>query len=256
MNERENSSLQTNNIDNELFVKPFKTTKTKVKSRPTHDDHTVPKHPFRAILSGASGSGKTNLLLHLLKSKSLYGAFFDIIFIISPTAGKLDDSYEALKKTSKKINIINDLNPDTIEKIMSTNKKIILEKQVHKAPKILIVYDDVIADVKFMNTKSFLHSFVASRHYNASVIICTQKFNAVPRTCRIQANAVFYFKGGNAERLTLAEEFAPPGYSKKEMIEIIDTATDKPYSFLFINHQAKRGHQIREGLHTILELTK
>ena len=118
MNERENSSLQTNNIDNELFVKPFKTTKTKVKSRPTHDDHTVPKHPFRAILSGASGSGKTNLLLHLLKSKSLYGAFFDIIFIISPTAGKLDDSYEALKKTSKKINIINDLNPDTMYMMM------------------------------------------------------------------------------------------------------------------------------------------
>jgi hypothetical protein len=239
---------------NPLVVEVLPTKKSKVKSRSSHDAHIVPKHPFRAILSGASGSGKTFLLLHLLRRIELYKNFFDVIFVISPTAGKLDDSYQALG--GKKVKIVNDLDPDIIESIMTANKKIILEKGVHKAPKILIVYDDVISHKKFMNSKSFTHSFIASRHYNASVIIATQKFNAIPKTCRVQANAIFYFKGTNTERLTLADDFAPAGYSNREMEEIIDEATHKPYSFLFINRQAPRGEQLREGLEHILRLAR
>ena len=243
---------------NPLKVSVFSTNKSKVSTRPLHEDHIVPKHPFRMVLSGASGSGKTNLLLHLLTTGDIYKNYFDVIIIISPTAGKLDDSYAALAEGNPKsvIRIVNDLDPDVIEKIMDVSKKIILEKKVHKSPKLLLVYDDVIGDKKFMNTKSFLHSFIASRHYNASVIICTQKFNAVPRTCRIQANSVIYFKGGNSERLTLAEEFCPAGYTKREMEEIIDHCTKEPYSFLFWNGQAQHGEQIRKGLETVLFLTK
>jgi hypothetical protein len=243
---------------NPLKVTVFSTNKSKVSSRPLHDSHTVPKHPFRAILSGASGSGKTNLLLWLLTKDIIYKDFFDVIIILSPTAGKLDDSYAALAKSNSKsvIRIINDITEDVIKTIMSTNKKIILEKKVHKSPKLLLIYDDIISNKKLMNTKAFLHSFVASRHYNASVIICTQKYNAVPRTCRLQANAVFYFRGSNSEREVLAIEFSPSGYNKKEMISIIDHCTNEPYSFLFWNGQAGRGKQIRCGVDTILTLTK
>lgn len=243
---------------NPLKVSVFSTNKSKVATRPLHEEHVVPKHPFRMILSGASGSGKTNLLLHLLTTKDIYKDYFDVIIICSPTAGKLDDSYNALSTANTKtvIRIVNDLNPEIIEKIMEINKKIILEKQVHKSPRLLLVYDDVIGDKKFMNTKPFLHSFIASRHYNGSVIICTQKFNAVPRTCRIQANSVMYFKGGNSERLTLAEEFCPAGYNKREMEEIIDHCTKEPYSFLFWNNRAPHGEQIRKGLETVLLLNR
>ena len=242
----------------ELTVKPFKTTKSKVERRECMTNHTIPCHPFRAILSGSSGSGKTNLLLHLLTSKTLYKDYFDLIFVISPTAGRLDDSYQVLEENNPKtkIKIINDLDPDKIEQIMETNKKLILEHEVHKAPRILIIYDDVISHKRFMNSKSFLHSFIASRHYNASVFICTQKFTAVPRTARIQANAVFFFKGTNGERLVLAEEFSPAGYHKREMETIIDFATSEPYSFLFINLQAPHGKRIRKNLDQILLLKK
>ena len=245
-------------MDDCMIVKPFSTSKSKVKTRKAMDDFKIPKHPFRLILSGASGSGKSNLLLHLLTQKQLYKGYFDIIFIISPTAGKLDDSYEALTNHKGKtvIRIINELDSDSIEKIMSTNKKLILKHKVHKAPKILIVYDDVVADKKFMGTKSFLHSFVASRHYNASVIICTQKFNSVPRTCRLQANAIMYFKGTNSERETLVTEFGPCGYNKKETIAIFDYATKDPYSFIFINLMAPRAERYRKNLKDILRLKR
>jgi hypothetical protein len=246
-------------MDNDcLQVKAFETSKSKVKTRKAMDNHLIPKHPFRLILSGSSGSGKSNLLLHLLTQKQLYKGYFDIIFIISPTAGKLDDSYSALAKHKGKtvIRIINDLNADLIEQIMATNKKLILNNQVHKAPKILIVYDDVVADKKFMGMKSFLHSFIASRHYNASVIICTQKFNSVPRTCRLQANAIMYFRGTNGERETLVNEFSPAGYNKKETSAIFDYATRDPYSFLYINLMAPRSERYRKNLKEILRLKR
>jgi hypothetical protein len=244
--------------ENPLIVKPFPTNKSKVKIRPYMENHTIPKHPFRCILSGSSGSGKTNLLLHLLTQNAFYKDYFDIIFIISPTAGKLDDSYDVLNKSNPttEIRIINDLDEDKIQQIMSTNKAIILEKKVHKSPKILIVYDDVISNKKFMNTKPFTHSFIASRHYNASVFICSQKYNGIPRVCRIQANAIMYFQGTNCERETMAVDHAPPGHSKREMESIIDFATGEPYSFLFINKQAQRGEQFRKNLDQILKLKK
>ena len=247
--------------NNFLKVEAFKTSKNKVKKTKVMKNHIIPMHPFRMILSGASGSGKSNLLLKFLCQKEFYKNYFDAIFIISPTASAgngLDDSYAALMKECKKtkLHIVNDLDPDVIEEIMSINKKNILENEVHKSPRLLIVYDDVISHRKFMTNKSFLHSFVASRHYNASVIICSQKFNAIPRTCRLQANAICFFRGTNGERECLASEFAPAGYSKREMEEIIDYATAEPYSFLYWNQQAEAGHRFRKNLDTILKLKK
>jgi hypothetical protein len=248
--------------ENPLIVKAFPTSKSKVRVNDAMTNHLIPKHPFRAILSGYSGSGKTNLLIHLLNKEGLYKNYFDFIFIISPTAGKLDDAYNILAEhnTKTSIRIINELDPTIIDKIMTKNKEIILKKKVHKAPKILIVYDDVISDGPFMRSKAFTHSFIASRHYNASVIICTQKYNAVPRVARIQANAIFFFRGTNSEREVLAIDRAPSGYSRREMESLIDYATtateSMPYPFLYINLQAKREDQLRKSLDQSMKLLK
>lgn len=243
----------------DLTIKAIETSKNKVKRDDIQEQEILPKHPFRAIMSGRSGSGKSNLLISLLINDSFYKNYFHFIFLISPTAGKLDDSFQALKKSKckSKIAIVNVLNPDTIQSIMDTNKEIIEEKGVDKAPRILIVYDDVVAHKKFMNSKSFTQSFIASRHYNASVIICTQRYNSVPRVCRLQANAVFFFKGSNSETLILAEEFCPAGYSKKEFLQVIEFAVRDPFNFLFVNDTCKdHKKKYRKNLDQILELVK
>ena len=139
---------------------------------------------------------------------------------------------------------------------MEINKGHIEELGVHKAPRILIIYDDVISDTKFMNSKAFVKSFIASRHYNSSVIICTQRYNSVPRVCRLQADSLYYFKGKNSERERLADEYCPAGYTKKEFITVIDYATREPYSFLYVNGKADLKHRYRKNLDTILELQK
>lgn len=243
---------------NDLKIEAIETSKTKVAISDYQKNHIIPKHPFRAILSGASGSGKSNLLINLLTKDKFYKNYFHVIFLISPTAGKLDDSFIALdkSKSKSKIHIINELKPEVIQNIMNKNKELIEDKGVDKSPRLLLVYDDIISNVKFMNTKPFRHSFIASRHYNASVIVCTQRYNSVPRVCRLQSNAVLFFRGTNSEEKVLADEYTPPGYKKKEFLEIIAYATRTPYSFLFINEQADARQRYRENLGNILELVK
>lgn len=243
-----------------LEIGVAKTSKSKIKKTGVMKCGVIPPHPFRAILSGASGSGKSNLLLDLLTCKNKYFGYFDIIFVISPTANKLDDSYELLikklKKSKTKLYIINHPTAEQVTHIMDTNKEIIENEGLVKAPKILIVYDDIIADKKFMNTRAFTQSFVASRHYNASVIIATQKYKAIPRTCRIQASALFYFRGTHTEDESVCEEMCPPKYHKKEFYLLLNYALRKPYSFLFINTHVPFKTRYRECLHTILKLDR
>lgn len=60
-----------------LKVKPVPDDKQKL---PKNDGHEyVGRHPFRAILSGESGTGKTTLLIHLLNK--FYAPYFDRIYI-------------------------------------------------------------------------------------------------------------------------------------------------------------------------------
>ena len=111
-------------IDESLIISAVKTSKNKVKTSNMMNTHIIPKHPFRAIMSGSSGSGKTNLLIQLLTNKKFYFNYFQVIFIISPSAGKLDDSYKTLeeKKGKTKVIIINDLDPSIVDEIMMMNK--------------------------------------------------------------------------------------------------------------------------------------
>ena len=247
-----------NNDKDFLTIKPFKTSKDGVKTTDMMEKGVIPKHPYRLLISGASGSGKSNLLLDLLCCSKKYKNYYDYIFVLSPTAGHLDDSYKALKKSCKKTKlfIINELNPDQIQKIMDTQEEIIKEKGLKKTPRILLIYDDIINDKKFMNSKEFIKSFVASRHYNMSVIVLTQRYHSVPRVCRLQANNVLYFLGSASENARLVDEFTPPRYSKKEFDEMVTFATREPYSFLYVNMTQPFKTRYRKCLHSIMTLDR
>jgi len=243
-----------------LQIGVAKTSKSKIKLSGIMKSEVLMPHPFRAVISGASGSGKSNLLLDLLTCKNKYHGYFDLCFVISPTCSTLDDSYSLLikkmKKSKTKLFIINEPTAEQVEHIMTLNKEIIEEQGLVKSPKILIIYDDIISYKKFMNSKAFLQSFIASRHYNASVIIATQKFKSVPRTCRVQASSIFYFRGTHSEDEALCEDYCPPKYNKKEFMGILNHATRIPYSFLFINNHVGFRTRYRECLHTILTLDR
>lgn len=214
------------NID-EIKVKSNKIKQVKAASA-----GIIPEHPFRMYIIGASGSGKTNFMLNLLIKPIMYKGYFDTILVISPTARRLDASYQKLKLSEW-----NYFHPDekVLEQIQAIQERHVEEKGKSKSPKILLILDDIVSYNEFLRSKSLLRFAVMSRHWNVSMIMMSQAYHRIPKSIRLQMTCIVYFKGSNKEQEVLAEDFGAPGLSKKQFISKIDYATEKRFNFFFVD---------------------
>ena len=238
--------------DNPLQIKPFETSKSKIKNNPYQDSLIIPKHPFACIINGRSGSGKSQLMVNLMAREQFYCNYFDIIFLVSPTAGSMDDLCVHLNLPVKRI--INILDPKTITKIMKIQEDLINKNGIDKSPKLLIIYDDCQSNERFLRSKPVVQSFIAGRHYNMSVFLCSQSWTRTQRVCRLQCSNVMFFPGTESEVELLTNEFTPPNTTKSQFRQLIKHATHDAYNFLHINMKAAVAERYRKNLDTILRI--
>lgn len=207
---------------------------------PAAMDGVLPEHPFRMYVVGASGSGKSNFVLNLLTKPHMYKDYFDDILVISPTAAHLDPNYRMLQLPKE-----NFFDPDeeVLERIMEIQEDRVLELGRSKAPKILLLLDDVISYKSFVNSPIVLKFAVMSRHWNISLMILSQAYHRIPKSVRMQMTSIVFFKGSNKELIVLAEDFSAPGMSHGNFIAGICYATHKRYNFFFVdlNRQIENG---------------
>lgn len=209
-----------------------KNTDDKVQQCKAAEIGVLPTHPFRWYIVGASGSGKSNLLMNILTKPQFYAGYFDSIEIMSPTALHLDPIYQAIDLPEDHFF---GLDPDVLAILLEQQKKEVKEKGKVAAPKVLLVLDDFISDQKFAHSKELLQFAVMSRHYNISMILLSQAYHRVAKSIRLNMNVISYFKGSNPESITLGEDFGAPGLTRQQFQNVIAYATDEPYSFFFIN---------------------
>lgn len=228
-------------------VEEIKYKKKKIKQPKAVQDGILFAHPFRLYIVGASGSGKTNLLLNMLTKKSMYKGYFDSILVLSPTARQLDESYKVLNLADECY-----FPPDTevLETIMEVQQAHIEKKKgKEKSSKTLLILDDIISYKSFVNSPILLKFAVMSRHWNISMIILSQAYHRIPKSIRLQMSAIVYFKGSNKEQEVLSEDFCAPGQNKKEFIGHINRATEDDYSFLCIDlHKRIKDGRYRKNL--------
>ena len=152
-----------------------------------------------------------------------------------------------------------------IGKDVCSHAKIILNSQqekldegagADKVDQFLIIFDDVIGNVQFMNDTNFTRCFYQVRHVNCTTFICTQHYKRVPKVCRMQANFTFFFQGSQSEVEVVTEEFAPPEYSKQEFAQLVNNASKQPYTFLTINMKVGWDRRFRKGLDEFIVLDR
>ena len=242
-------------MDRDYEIKPVKTQKDQVTHPALAEAGVIPKLMTSNIIVGKSGSGKTVLLHNLMTRKEFYADAFDRIILISPT-GETDDIQKALE--IKPSLVFTDLVEavKVLEKIQEVQEKAIKEKGVAGSPKLCIIMDDCAGDNKFMSHKAFTNLFIKARHFNVTVWFLTQHFKRLPKICRLQASTLFFYAISNVEAETLADEFAPPGMSKKNFLRLIDDVLDKPYQFLTINMKHPWATRFRSGLAMTVDLDK
>jgi hypothetical protein len=246
-------------------IDALKCDKDGIFQRPVMEAGILPKHPSVCIFSGSVGSGKTNTMIKLLTSDAFYGGsngrknYFDYIILCGPTI-KSDSLYDLLRKQKVIIEELTDPEPADIQKILDFQKQQIAKMGIEKAPKTLIIYEDIqvhsVGRNSILRSKPFNETFLASRHNNLSVFLCGQSYKSTPRKCRQQAKGLYYFAGSHSELDHVSEDFAPPGLTSKETKQLIEYATKAPHSFLFVNKFQPWSTRYRKNMDEILEIVR
>jgi len=244
-----------------LEITALPTKKNNLPQRAIMKKNIIPRHPGVSIFNGRIGSGKSMLMLNLLNKPQFYGpkkegskAYFTRVIVFSPTC-KSDDLYETIDKSVlKESDMHDDLDPNTLQEIIDTQKGLVKSKGIDKTDRILFIFDDCAAEQKFLNSKPFREAITAGRHLNSSSWIATQSFTMIPRKVRLQAKYIFYFEGSESEDALIATAYAVKGLNKREMFEIIHHAVEGDFNFLFINQNASMNIRFRKNLTKILKI--
>ena len=153
----------------------------------------IPNHPYRILIIGGSGSGKTNVLLSLINNQP------DIDKIYLYAEDPYESKYQFLINERKTTGLIHFNDPKTFIQYsddMQDVYKNIDEYNVGKERKILIVFDDMIADV--INNKKLnsivTELFIRGRKLNISLAFITQSYFKVPKDVRLYTSHFFYCK--------------------------------------------------------------
>jgi hypothetical protein len=238
-------------------VESIPTDKSKVPLRKCMIDGILPKFPFSMMISGRSGSGKTNVLLNILTKDNMYNKYFHYTVVYSPTAGKYDDMYKILKLPEE--NFKNDFSAEDLNNLIESRKNLIAKKGIEwvvKNSRVLIILDDVIANRDFLNSPEALKMFALLRHYQVAIIVLMQSYNKLPRALRINSNATIVFPSTQSEVEVLLDEITPSGLSKKQFLKVIEYCTDGRYDFLYINNHAEPDKRIRKNFDEVIDIKK
>ena len=157
-------------------------------------------HPYRILIVGGSGSGKPNVLLNVINNQP------DIDKIYLYAKDPYEAKYQHLinKRESVGINHFNDPKAFTeYSNDMHDVYKNINAYNPYKENKILIVFDDMIADMihnKKLNS-IVTELFIRGRKLNISLVFITQSYFKVPKDVRLNTTHFFIAKIPNKKEL-------------------------------------------------------
>ena len=191
----------------------------------------IPDHPYRILVIGGSGSGKTNVLLNLIEKQP------DIGKIYLYAKDLYEAKYQYLIKIHEKVGIDYHNDPRAYTQYSNNMHHVYKNINFYKPDeenKILIVFDDMIADM--INNKKLnsivAELFIRGRKLNISPVFITQSYCKVPKGVRLNINHFFVSKIPNRRELREIAQNHSPDISTKDFTNIYRKCTVEPYSFL------------------------
>ena len=161
----------------------------------------IPDHPYRILIIGSSGSGKTNALLNLIEDQPE----IDKIYLYAKDP--YEDKYQFLiNKRDQNVGLKRFNDPKAFidySNDMHDVYKNINNYNPDNEKKILIVFDDMITDM--INNKKLnlivTELFIRGRKQNISLVFITQSYFKVPKDVRLNTTHFFIMKIPNKREL-------------------------------------------------------
>ena len=245
----EDKSNSDSEDTNPYQVKALKNNKMGLYQPECAENELVPKLPFGALITGKSGSGKTNAIVHLLSTDCMLKDKFDYVYLF--TSVKPDDDLIKPLNIHKSC-IFENFNENDVKKIIDKLDTFIKANGFKKCPSVLMLFDDILSNKEFLKSKTLIKLAVANRHLNITYFILSQYYKKIPAVVRSNVKYVMFFPAALSEVEKLAEEMTPPNMSKKQFIKITQYATKEQYNFLSINNTST--DRLRKNFDIILSL--
>ena len=177
-------------------------------------------HPSNIIISGPTGSGKTQFVSHLLKSKNLDPFPSRILYLYSEWQHDYDNLLESLPDVNFQRGF-----PDKLMDMFSAN---------HTN---LLILDDQMS--KIGDTKELADLFTkGSHHRNLTIIYIVQNLfdkSKSMRTASLNAQYLVLFKSPRDK--TVIQHLGNQMFPKKTkfLVEAFEDATQAPYGYLLVD---------------------
>ena len=188
-------------------------------------------HPYRILIVGGSGSGKTHALLNLINNQP------DVDKIYLYAKDLYEAKYQYLINKREKVGLGHFKDPKAFIEYLNDLQdvyKIIEDYNPNKKRKILIVFDGMIADM--INNKKLnpvvTELFIRGRKLNISIVFITQSYFKVPKDVRLNSTHFFIMKIPNKRELQQIALNHSSDCDFKDFIKIYKKCTTEPYSFL------------------------
>ena len=194
----------------------------------------IPDHPYRILIIGGSGSGRTNLLLNLIEDQR------DIDKIFLYAKDLYEAKYQYLINIREKVGIDHHTNPGAYIEYsndMHDVHKNIDEYNLDPENKNLIVFDDMILDM-ISNTRLNLivpELFIRGKKLNTSLVFIMQWYFKVTKDVRLNTTHFLIAKIRNKRELQQIVINDSLDIRTEDIINIYRKCTGEPYSFLVID---------------------
>ena len=191
----------------------------------------IPDHLYKILIIVGSVSGKTDALLNLIKKQPN----IDKIYLYAKDPYEAKYQFLINKRESTGLKNFNDLKPfieysNDMQDVYKNND----EHNIDKERKILIVFDDMIADM--INNKKLnsivAELFIRGRKLNISLIFITQSYFKVLKDVRLNSTHFFIMKIPNKREFQEIALNHSSHISTKNFIKIYKKYPAEPYSFL------------------------
>ena len=191
----------------------------------------IPDHPYRILIVGGSGSGKTNALFNLINNQP------DIDKIYLYAKDPYEKKYQYLINKREKVGLNHFNDPKAFMEYsndMQDAHKNIEDYNPIKKSKMLIVFDDMIADMINNNKLNPIVTelFIRGRKLNISIVFITQSYFKVPKVVRLNSTHFFIMKIPNKRELQQTALNHSSDIDFTDFMNIYKRCTTEPSSFL------------------------
>lgn len=210
---------------------------------PSYNDHLFTL-PFRCICVGASGSGKTQVIVNFIhRAKDT----FNHIVVCCANKDEPLYNYLTLKIDPEQYHMY-----EGIPNIPTPED---LAEQFDKDDQILIIFDDLVIERKQDVIESY---FIRGRKIcgGISCIYSAQSYYQTPKIIRLQCNYVILKKLSTIRDLKFILSDYSLNLTKEELLEIYNMCTENPLDFLTIAVQDPIEKRYRHNWINILDIAE